>query len=57
MWSSTRWYTVSSLWFLTMRMSMATVDRWGMMVFASAPTKPLCRPRMVSVEWNMILSR
>ena len=53
----TRRYTVSIFWFLTMRMSMATVVVCGMMVLASAPTNPLCRPRMVSVGWNMIFSR
>jgi acetylornithine deacetylase/succinyl-diaminopimelate desuccinylase-like protein len=37
--------------------SMATVARCGMIVFASAPTKPLCSPRIVRVGWNMVRSR
>jgi hypothetical protein len=57
MWSITRAYTLSHRWFFTIRMSMATVARWGMMVLASAPTNPLDSPRIVSVGWNMMRSR
>ena len=32
-------------WFFTMRMSIATVARCGMIVFASSPTNPLWRAR------------
>ena len=55
--SSKRRYTLSQVWFFTIRMSMATVARCGMIVFASAPTKPLCSPRIVRVGWNMVRSR